>query len=86
MAFASDWPVVQPEAFLGMYAAAFRRAPGEAEPFWSEEAVTLEEALIASTIGGARLVGLEEHVGSLRYTSRWLRTIHAHTCLPTSAR
>ena len=49
-----------------MYAAAFRRNLGEEESFVAEEQVSLVDALKASTIEGARLVGLEDKLGTLR--------------------
>ncbi len=64
--FASDWPVVDSNPLLGMYAAAFRRNVGEEESFVAEEQVSLVDALKASTIEGARLVGLEDKMGTLR--------------------
>lgn len=67
MAFGSDWPVVKAEPLLGMFAAAFRRAPGESKGHAPDEAVSLREALQASTVGAAALVGLENETGSLRY-------------------
>lgn len=71
LSFASDWPVVASDPLLGMFAAAFRKSPGEAESFVPEEKVSLVDALRASTIEGAKLAGLEHKVGSLRYVSHF---------------
>jgi predicted amidohydrolase YtcJ len=66
LAFGSDAPVETLDVLRGLHAAVFRRDPADGrDPWYPEEALTVEEALRAYTNGAAYASG-EEHVkGSL---------------------
>ena len=68
LAFGSDWPVVEPKALLGAYVSVHRKGPDETNDvvFFPTEGLAAEQALRLSTIEGARMVGLDHLVGSLR--------------------
>lgn len=64
----SDWPVSpSPNAWEGIHGLVTRQDPSGAYPgsLWPEQAITLEEAIAAFTIGGAEAMGLAEETGSL---------------------
>ncbi len=68
LAFGSDWPIVTPDARLGLYAALTRKSLG-GEPLggWQpQQAVTLAQALDAYTRGAAYAEGQESVKGMLR--------------------
>jgi len=66
LAFGSDAPVQTVDVLLGLYAAVFRRWPGDPNPPWfPEQALSVEEALRAYTGGPAYAAGLEAYHGSL---------------------
>lgn len=67
LAFGSDAPVETPDVFQGLYAAATRkRAEEPARPSWyPEEALEVEEAVRAYTLGAAYAAGAEEIQGRL---------------------
>ncbi len=60
LAFGSDAPVETPDPWQGIYAAVTRRRPGESRAAWyPEEALTVEEAVRAYTVGAAWASGEE---------------------------
>ena len=64
----SDWPVSpSPNAWEGIHGLVTRQDPSGQYPgeLWPEEAITLEQAIAAFTIGGAEAMGLADEVGSL---------------------
>lgn len=64
----SDWPVSpSPDAWEGIHGLVTREDPSGVYPgtLWPEQAITLEEAIAAFTIGGAEAMGLAEETGSL---------------------
>lgn len=64
----SDWPVsVSPNAWEGIHGLVTREDPSGQYPgaLWPEQAITLEEAIAAFTIGAASALGLAEETGSL---------------------
>ena len=65
----SDWPSVAPDLnpWIGMEAMVTRRHPEGAFPGdgWTEQAITLDEAVRIMTIDGARALGLGEQTGSI---------------------
>ena len=67
MSFASDFPVVKSDPLLGIFSAVYRRSFEETEAYVEPEAVDLELALKASTIEAAKLAGLEDDLGTIRY-------------------
>ena len=66
---ASDWPVVPSEPLEGVYVAAKRKLPGPGQALNLHEAVTPEQALLASTLRAAEMAGLQDTIGSIRYTT-----------------
>ena len=65
LAAGSDWPVTTPDPLAAIHVAVNRWAYGEegragSEPFLPEQALTLEQALAASTSGSARTNHLDE--------------------------
>jgi len=68
LAFGSDCPVEDLNPFLGIHAAVTRRrtdgSPGP-EGWYSEQRLTVEEAVRAYTLGAAYAAGLEDRLGSL---------------------
>jgi len=67
LAFGSDTPVADIDPFKGIYSALERKyhfSPNE-QSWYPQQAVTLQEALKAYTIGAARSVGREVVTGSL---------------------
>ncbi len=68
LALGSDAPVADHNPFLGIHAAVFRQRPARMErgPWYPDQCLTLEEALIGYTIGAARALGWEKITGSLR--------------------
>ncbi|MEZ4417386.1 MAG: amidohydrolase [Gemmatimonadota bacterium] len=67
LAFGSDWTVAPLSPFLGMEAAVTRQTIDGANPegWVPEQRITLEDALVAYTRGGARAGFMESEVGSL---------------------
>jgi predicted amidohydrolase YtcJ len=66
LAFGSDAPVETLDPWQGLYAAVTRRRPDDPRPPWHpEEALTVEEALRAYTVGGAYASGEEASKGTL---------------------
>ena len=64
----SDWPVSpSPNAWEGIHGLVTREDPSGHYPgtLWLEQAITLEEAIAAFTIGGAEAMGLADEAGSL---------------------
>lgn len=64
----SDWPVsVSPNAWEGIHGLVTREDPSGQYPgtLWPEQAITLDEAIAAFTIGAAAALGLAEETGSL---------------------
>lgn len=64
----SDWPVSpSPNAWEGIHGLVTRQDPSGAYPgtLWIEQAITLDEAIEAFTINGAKAMGLDSHTGSL---------------------
>ena len=72
LAFSSDWPVVPIDPLLGMFVAVHRRSPAMllSQAWHIDGAVTPQQAMLAHTQGAAFACGLEQEVGSLRYTTR----------------
>lgn len=69
LAFSSDRPVVEGAPILGIQAALERRTASGA-PFVPEEALGLEEAIRAYTLGGAYAAFAQEELGSLE-VGKW---------------
>ncbi|HXF82682.1 MAG TPA: amidohydrolase [bacterium] len=67
LAFGSDAPVESPDVFQGLYAAVTRRRPDEPQrPAWHpEQALGVEEAVRAYTVGAAYAAGAEAVQGRL---------------------
>jgi predicted amidohydrolase YtcJ len=67
LAFGSDAPVETPDVFQGLYAAVTRRRGDEpdGEPWYPEEALTIDEAIRGYTVGAAYASGEEDHRGTL---------------------
>lgn len=64
----SDWPVSpSPNAWEGIHGLVTREDPSGTYPgaLWPEQAITLEEAIAAFTLGGAQAMGLADETGSL---------------------
>ena len=64
----SDWPVSpSPNAWEGIHGLVTREDPSGQYPgtLWPEQAITLEEAIRAFTLGGATSMGLANETGSL---------------------
>lgn len=64
----SDWPVSpSPNAWEGIHGLVTREDPSGTYPgtLWPEQAITLEEAIAAFTIGGAEAMGLAAETGTL---------------------
>ncbi|UOR00489.1 amidohydrolase [Leucobacter allii] len=64
----SDWPVSpSPNAWEGIHGLVTREDPSGRYPgaLWPEEAISLEQAIAAFTIGGAEAMGLAAETGSL---------------------
>lgn len=64
LAFGSDTPVASPDTFANIRAAVTRETM--AGVFAPEQALTVEQALHAYTVGAAYAIGREEHVGKLQ--------------------
>lgn len=69
LAFSSDRPVVEGAPLLGIQAALERRA-ASGTPFVPEEALSIEEAIQAYTLGGAYAAFAEAELGSLE-VGKW---------------
>ncbi len=66
MALASDWPVVDLDPMGSFYAAAYRRLPGDKQPWTASEAIPAETSLLGHTAHAAKAALLDEWVGRLR--------------------
>ena len=65
----SDWPVVpSPDPWPGIQGLVTRADPTGTHPgeLWPEQALTVDEALHAYTLGAARAMGVDDVTGSLR--------------------
>jgi predicted amidohydrolase YtcJ len=70
LAAGSDAPVESVNPWLGIFAAVHRRMPNDPRGDWrSEQALTIEEALRAYTLGPARAIGTDDE-GHLRVGAR----------------
>ncbi len=65
LAFGSDTPVADPDVRLGLRAATTREA-ADGIPFNPSEAILVEAALAAYTVGAAHAIGRESRSGSLK--------------------
>jgi predicted amidohydrolase YtcJ len=65
LAFGSDAPVEPIDPLLGIHAAVTRRRPGDREPWFPAQRLTLDEALHAYTAGAAYSTGREGEWGTL---------------------
>jgi predicted amidohydrolase YtcJ len=66
LAFGSDWSVTSPDPLAGIQVAVTRQGPGGSpEPFLPDEAIRLDVALAAYTIGSAFALGLDAETGSI---------------------
>jgi len=68
LAFGSDAPVEAPDPFLGLYSAVTRRrldgTPGPAG-WYSEQRISIQEAVAGYTLGAAYAAGMEDRLGKL---------------------
>ncbi len=68
VALGSDWPVLpSPNPLLGLEGMVTRRDPttNAPETLWAEQAITLEEAVKAATINGAKALNVAGETGSI---------------------
>lgn len=67
LAFGTDYPVVGAEPMVGLHRAVTRKfSDGKPEGGWNpEQRLTIEEALTAYTLGGAKKFGKEEVLGTI---------------------
>lgn len=68
VALGSDWPVLpSPDPLLGLEGMVTRRDPttNGTEALWPEQAITLEEAVRAATINGAKALNIAGETGSI---------------------
>lgn len=67
LALGSDWAVSTPDVMKQIEVAVTRRSPDDrlGEPFIPEEALTLERALTAFTMGSARINRVQDRTGSI---------------------
>lgn len=67
LAMGSDWSVSTADVMQQIEVAVTRRSPDhrQGEPFHPSEALTLEEAITAFTVGSARINRVEDRVGSI---------------------
>ena len=66
LAFGSDWSVTSADPLRGIQVAVTRQGlDGKPEPFLPDEAIRLDTALAAYTIGSAHALGLEAETGSI---------------------
>jgi predicted amidohydrolase YtcJ len=65
LAFGSDWPIVTPDVFQGLYCALTRRTPEGGEGFLPSERITLESALRHYTRDGAYSAFEEDERGTI---------------------
>ena len=64
LAFGSDAPVEPIDPLLGIHAAVARKRPGDADRWYPEEALTLDEALAGYAAGAAYATGRETERGT----------------------
>jgi predicted amidohydrolase YtcJ len=67
LALGSDAPVADPNPFLGFHAALCRRRPQsmDADPWFADERLSLEQIIHGYTMGAARAAGWEKVIGSI---------------------
>lgn len=66
VASASDYPVVaEPDPLLGIRQGVLRSTPGENDPLWPEERVSVDDMIESFTISGAYANLLEHETGSI---------------------
>ncbi len=65
--FGSDWPVVTINPFAGIHVAVTALAL-DGKIFMPEEAISVEEALVAYTSAPALVIGQQEHLGQIKAT------------------
>lgn len=67
LAFGTDYPVVEADPFITLHRAVTRRfSDGKPYDGWNpQEKITIEEAIAAYTLGGAKMVGKEDVLGTL---------------------
>lgn len=65
--FGSDWPVVTINPFAGIHVAVTAMAL-DGKIFMPEEAISVEEALVAYTSAPALAIGQQEHLGQIKAT------------------
>jgi len=75
LAFGSDAPVEPIDPLLGIHAAVARRRPGDGDPWFPAERLTLDEALHAYTAGAAFATGRERDWGTLEVGMRCDATV-----------
>ncbi len=67
----SDYPAGEENPFLSLAVIISRREPGESEVLPpADEALSIEQAIQAYTLNGARLLGMEELIGSIEVGKR----------------
>jgi predicted amidohydrolase YtcJ len=77
LAFGSDAPVEPIDPLLGIHAAVARKRPGDADRWYPDEALTLDEAIAGYTSGAAYAMGAERDRGTLAVGMRCDGTIVA---------
>jgi predicted amidohydrolase YtcJ len=75
LAFGSDAPVEPIDPLLGIHAALTRRRPSDAEAWFPEQRLTLDEALHAYTAAAAYATGREREFGTLEAGMRCDATV-----------
>jgi predicted amidohydrolase YtcJ len=65
VAFGSDWPVVSLNPFKGIHSAVTAKTL-DGEVFVPEQSITVEEALLAYTVGGAYASGDADRLGRIK--------------------
>jgi predicted amidohydrolase YtcJ len=75
LAFGSDAPVEPIDPLLGIHAAVTRRRPGDRDPWFPAQRLTLDEALHAYTAGAAFSTGREGEWGTLEVGMRCDATV-----------
>jgi predicted amidohydrolase YtcJ len=75
LAFGSDAPVEPIDPLLGIHAAVARRRPGDGDPWFPAERLTLDEALHGYTAGAAFATGRERDWGTLEVGMRCDATV-----------
>ncbi|MFN2201266.1 MAG: amidohydrolase, partial [Caldilineaceae bacterium] len=72
LAFGSDAPVADPNPFLGIHSALYRRQPDQMEKgaWYPAETISLEAAIHAYTMGPAHATGWHHEIGSVELGKR----------------